>query len=287
MENKINNFFKIILKIFILLLAIVIFTGGIMLALSLIFYVFYGQTYFNRDYKNANLVMLMGTTGQLLAAIFFVKIILKKKIDYIFFKTEGLAKNIGIGLFLGFLQISIYVLLDMGRGALEYSGSSYGNFNLIFLAYFIAFFIQSTSEEVLVRGILTRALSDRFGRNVAILLPSIVFGLLHLGNEGVTILSTLNTILVGIFFAKLLFYKDNIMLTSGVHAGWNFSMAMIYGLNVSGFSGFDGLLNFKILNYKLYDEIYGPEGSIVVTFIEIISIFIIFYLERRKKIKNR
>lgn len=284
MENKVKNFFKIILRIFILLLAIAIFTGGIMLALSLIFY---GKTYFNDDYKNANLVMLMGTTGQLLAAIFFVKFILKKKSDYIFFKRERLAKTIGIGLFLGFLQISIYVLLDMGRGALGYSGSSYGNFNLIFLAYFIAFFIQSTSEEVLVRGILTRVLCDRFGRNVAILLPSIFFGLLHLGNEGVTILSTLNTILVGIFFGKLLFYKENIMLTSGVHAGWNFSMAMIYGLNVSGFSGFDSLLNFKILNYSLYDEIYGPEGSIVVTVIEIISILAIFYLERRKEIRSR
>lgn len=284
MENKVKNFFKIILRIFILLLAIAIFTGGIMLALSLIFY---GKTYFNDDYKNANLVMLMGTTGQLLAAIFFVKFILKKKSDYIFFKRERLAKTIGIGLFLGFLQISIYVLLDMGRGALGYSGSSYGNFNLIFLAYFIAFFIQSTSEEVLVRGILTRVLCDRFGRNVAILLPSIFFGLLHLGNEGVTILSTLNTILVGIFFAKLLFYKENIMLTSGVHAGWNFSMTMIYGLNVSGFSGFDSLLNFRILNYNLYDEIYGPEGSIVVTFIEIVSILAIFYLERRKKVRNR
>lgn len=284
MENKVKNFFKIILKLFILLLAIAIFTGGIMLALSLIFY---GKTYFNDDYKNANLVMLMGTTGQLLAAIFFVKFILKKKSDYIFFKRERLAKTIGIGLFLGFLQISIYVLLDVGRGALGYSGSSYGNFNLIFLAYFIAFFIQSTSEEVLVRGILTRVLCDRFGRNVAILLPSIFFGLLHLGNEGVTILSTLNTILVGIFFGKLLFYKENIMLTSGVHAGWNFSMAMIYGLNVSGFSGFDSLLNFKILNYNLYDEIYGPEGSIVVTFIEIVSILAIFYLERRKKVRNR
>ena len=283
-KNKIKNFFKIILRIFVLLLAIGIFTGGIMLALSLIFY---GKTYFNSDYKNANLVMLMGTTGQLLAGIFFVKFILKKKIDYIYFKNEGLAKNICIGLFLGLLQISIYVLLDMGRGVLGYSGSSFGNFNLIFLAYFIGFFIQSTSEEVLVRGILTRALSDKFGRNVAILLPSIFFGLLHLGNEGVTILSTLNTVLVGIFFAKLLFYKENIMLTSGVHAGWNFSMAMIYGLNVSGFSGFDSLLNFKILNYNLYDEIYGPEGSIVVTFIEIISIFIIFYLERRKEINRR
>ena len=265
------------------MLAIGIFTGGIMLAISLIYY---GKTYFNSDYKNANLVMLMGTTGQLLAGIFFVKFILKKKIDYIYFKTEGLAKNICIGLFLGLLQISIYVLLDMGRGVLGYSGISYGKFNLIFLAYFIGFFIQSTSEEVLVRGILTRVLSDKFGRKVAILLPSIFFGLLHLGNEGVTILSTLNTILVGIFFAKLLFYKENIMLTSGVHAGWNFSMAMIYGLNVSGFSGFDSLLNFKILNYNLYDEIYGPEGSIVVTFIEIISIFIIFYLERRKEVNK-
>lgn len=285
MENKykIKIFLKIILRIFVLLLAITILTGGIMLAISLIFY---GKTYFNSDYKNANLVMLMGTTGQLLAAIFFVKFILKKKIDYIFFKTEGLAKNICIGLFLGLLQISIYVLLDMVRGAIGYRGINYGNFNLIFLAYFIGFFIQSTSEEVLVRGILTRVLSDKFGRTVAIMLPSIVFGLLHLGNEGVTILSTLNTILVGIFFAKLLFYKENIMLTSGVHAGWNFSMAMIYGLNVSGFSGFDSLINFRILNYNLYDKIYGPEGSIVVTFIEIISIFIIFYLERRKDVNK-
>lgn len=282
-KNKVKNFFKIILKLLILMVMIAIFTGGIMLALSLIFY---GQTYFNENYKNANLVMLMGTTGQLSAAILFVKFILKKRVDYIFFKRDKLAKNIALGLFFGFLQISTYVLLDMGSGVLGYQGMNLGNLNLIFLAYFIAFFIQSTSEEVLVRGLLTRALFDKFGKKIAIILPSIFFGLLHLGNEGVTILSTLNTILVGIFFAKLLFYTDNIMVTSGAHAGWNFSMAMIYGLNVSGFSGFDSLLNFKILSYNLYDKTYGPEGSIVVTFIEIISILIIFYLEKRKGVKN-
>lgn len=282
-KNKVKNFFKIILKLLILLAIIAIFTGGIMLALSLIFY---GQTYFNDNYKNANLVMLMGTTGQLLAAILFVKFILKKRLDYIFFKRDKLAKNIPLGLFFGFLQISLYVLVDLGRGVLGYDGINLGNLNLIFLGYFIGFFIQSTSEEFLVRGILTRVLYDRFGKKIAIILPSIFFGLLHLGNEGVTILSILNTILVGIFFAKLLFYTDNIMVTSGAHAGWNFSMAMIYGLNVSGFSGFDSLLNFKILSYNLYDKTYGPEGSIVVTFIEIISILIIFYLEKRKGVKN-
>lgn len=285
MREKLNikDIFKVILKIMILLVGIALLTGGALLLFSLIFY---GQTHFKSDYKNANLVMLLGTTGQISAAILFVKCILKKKFDYIYFKRDKLAKNIALGLFFGFLQISLYVLLDLGRGVLGYQGMKAGNLNLIFLAYFIAFFIQSTSEEVLVRGLLTRALFDKFGKKIAIIFPSIFFGLLHLGNEGVTILSTLNTILVGIFFAKLLFYTDNIMLTSGVHAGWNFSMAMIYGLNVSGFSGFDSLLNFKILNYALYDKAYGPEGSIVVTFIEIISIFIICYLEKRKGVKN-
>lgn len=63
-------------------------------------------------------------------------------------------------------------------------------------------------------------------------------------------------------------------------------MSMIYGFPVSGVAGFNSLLNFKVLNFDLYDKVYGPEGSIVVTFIEIISIFIIFYLERRKEVKN-
>lgn len=285
MREKLNikDIFKIILKVIILLVGIAILTGGALLLFSLIFH---GQTYFKSDYKNANLVMLLGTTGQISAAILFVKFILKKKFDYIYFKKDKLAKNIAIGLLFGFLQISLYVLVDLGRGVLGYQGMKAGNLNLIFLAYFIAFFIQSTSEEVLVRGLLTRALFDKFGKKIAIVLPSLFFGILHLGNEGVTVLSTLNTILVGIFFAKLLFYTDNIMVASGAHAGWNFSMAMIYGLNVSGFSGFDSLLNFKILSYNLYDKTYGPEGSIVVTFIEIISIFIISYLEKRKGVKN-
>ena len=285
MREKLNikDIFKIILMAIILLVGVSILTFAFLTLFSLIFY---GQAFFKNDFKNANLVMLLGTMGQISAAILFVKFLLKKKLNYIFFKRDKLAKNIVLGLFIGLLQISIYILVDLGRGVLGYDGISLGNLNLIFLGYFVGFFIQSTSEEFLVRGILTRALYDRYGKKIEIILPSVFFGLLHLGNEGVTILSTLNTILVGIFFAKLLFYSDNIMLTSGVHAGWNFSMAMIYGLNVSGFSGFDSLLNFKILNYALYDKAYGPEGSIVVTFIEIISIFIIFYLEKRKGVKN-
>ena len=75
MENKVKKFSKIILRLFILLLTIAIFTGGIMLALSLIFY---GKTYFNSDYKNANLVIVNGNYrstigGHLVCKIYFEK----------------------------------------------------------------------------------------------------------------------------------------------------------------------------------------------------------------------
>lgn len=100
-KRKIKNYFKIILKILLLLAMIAILTGGLMLALSLIFY---GQTYFNSDYKNANLVMLMGTTGQLSAAILFLKFILKKKADYIYFKEESLQKTSQLDFSLAFCK---------------------------------------------------------------------------------------------------------------------------------------------------------------------------------------
>ncbi|MBU5669225.1 CPBP family intramembrane metalloprotease [Peptoniphilus sp. MSJ-1] len=278
-----KKFFKTLVKIILSVIAIVLLSGLFMMLGSLLFY---GKTFFNSNWENANLVMLFGTTGQLLGALFITKYIMKKPLSYIFIKKDNLLKNIFIGLLIGFLQISTFVIIALVLNGFSFKGLDLKNLNLFFIAYFIVFFIQSTSEELLVRGMLTRALLDKYGKNVAIYIPSIFFGLLHLANSGVTFISTFNTILVGIFFAKLLFYKEDIMLCSGAHAGWNFSMAIIYGLPVSGFNGFNSLLNFEILNTNICDKVYGPEGSFIVTLIEVISILIMFYLERKKEKLN-
>lgn len=275
--------FKLFLKIFILVVAVVAFNYLFMILGSLLLY---GKTYFYSNWENANLVMLFGTTGQFLGALLITKYIMKKPLSYIFIKKDNLLKNISTGLFIGFLQISSFVVIALVLNGLSFKGLDLKNLNLFFLAYFVTFFIQSTSEELLVRGMLTRALLDKYGKNVAIYAPSIFFGLLHLANNGVTFLSTLNTVIIGIFFAKLLFYTENIMLVSGVHAGWNFSMSMIYGLPVSGFYGFNSLLNFEILNPNICDTSYGPEGSFVVTIVEIISLIILIYMERKKERLN-
>lgn len=278
-----KNFFKLFFKIVILAIALVALNYLFMILGSLILY---GKPYFNNYWEYSNLIMLIGTTGQFLGVFLITKYVIKEPLSYLFLKKHNLVKNISIGLLIGVLQISIFVLITFFFRGISFNRIEFENLNLFFIAYFVAFFIQSSSEELLVRGMLTRALLNKYGKKVAIYGPSIFFGLLHLANNGVTLISTFNTILIGLFFAKLLFYQDNIMLTSGVHAGWNFSMSMIYGFPVSGFAGFNSLLDFKVLNFDLYDKVYGPEGSIVVTFIEIISIFIIFYLERRKEIKN-
>lgn len=279
-----KNSFKLFIKIlFILVIVVMLLDGFFMMIGSLLLY---GKPYFYSSWENANLIMLFGTTGQFLGALLITKYIMKKPLSYIFIREDNLLKNIFVGLLIGFLQISSFVLIALVLNGLSFKGLEFKNLNLVFLAYFITFFIQSTSEELLVRGMLTRALLDKYGKNVAIYVPSIFFGLLHLANNGVTFLSTLNTIIIGIFFARLLFYTDNIMLVSGVHAGWNFSMSLIYGLPVSGFNGFNSLLNFEILNPNICDTVYGPEGSFVVTIIEIISLLILFYLERKKERVN-
>jgi len=278
-----KNFFKHFFKILILVVAVVAFNYLFMILGSLLLY---GKTYFYYNWEHSNLVMLIGTTGQFLSAFLITKYVIKEPFSFLFFKKDNLLQNILVGLLLGFLQITFFVIIAVILRGITFKEIVFENLNLFFIAYFVAFFIQSSSEELLVRGMLTRALLNKFGKNVAIYAPSIFFGLLHLANNGVTFLSTLNTILVGLFFAKLLFYTENIMLVSGVHAGWNFSMAMIYGLPVSGFNGFNSLLNFRILNSNICDKIYGPEASFIVTIIEIISILIIVYLERKKEKLN-
>lgn len=277
---NVKKILKFLIKILILFASIFVLTYGFLFLFSI---VFYGKTYFYSDWENSNLVFLLGTCGQLLSVFLFLKFIIKKPLEYIFYKKDNLFKNIGQGLFWGFFQITVFVLIALAFNFIDFKSFDWNNFNFIFICYFIAFFIQSTSEEVLIRGLLTRFILEKFGKKAAIFVPAIVFGLMHLFNNSVTLISTLNTMLVGIFFALLLFYTKNIMFVSGVHAAWNFSMALIYGLPVSGFNGFNSLISFNILNSHIVDTNYGPEGSIIVTIIEIISIIIIMILGNRRK----
>ncbi|MCM1101452.1 MAG: CPBP family intramembrane metalloprotease [Clostridium sp.] len=104
---------------------------------------------------------------------------------------------------------------------------------LLFL--FVAVFIQSAAEEFLCRGFVYQRLRQRYRRPaVAILGNSLLFALLHLMNDGITVLSVLNIMLTGILFSLMILYLDSMWCAMAAHAAWNFTQNIIFGLPNSG-----------------------------------------------------
>lgn len=106
---------------------------------------------------------------------------------------------------------------------------------IYFIIIFIAVFVQSSAEELLCRGFLYQRLMRSYkSPAVAIIGNSLLFAILHLLNEGITVLSVLNIFLVGILFSLIVYYMNSIWCAMAVHAAWNFTQNIIFGLPNSG-----------------------------------------------------
>lgn len=80
-------------------------------------------------------------------------------------------------------------------------------------------------EESVFRGVIMGLIEDRWNKKIAIFVPSILFGLLHiLGNE-LTIVSTIQLIIagsiVGILFSLVTIESNSIWNSAIVHSIWN------------------------------------------------------------------
>jgi membrane protease YdiL (CAAX protease family) len=94
--------------------------------------------------------------------------------------------------------------------------------------------IAALSEEVLCRGYLLSAIRDGLGTRGAIVVTSVLFGLLHLQNPGTTWESVLMVTLAGVFLAMVRFAFDSLYAAWAAHAGWNWVMAVPLHAPVSG-----------------------------------------------------
>ena len=122
---------------------------------------------------------------------------------------------------------------------------------------------------------------------IGFIVSSIVFGILHMLNPGVDVLSILNIILIGFMFGLYVIHTQDLWGACGIHAAWNFSQANIFGFSVSGLNSSSGsLLKFSINgpNYLTGGQ-FGPEASIFSTVIICIAIIILIFKLRNKDIE--
>ncbi len=142
---------------------------------------------------------------------------------------------------------------------------------LALIAVFVAVFVQSSAEELLCRGFLYQRLRRGYRSPlVAIIGNSLLFALLHLLNDGVTVLSMLNIFASGILFSLMVWYLDSLWCAMAAHAAWNFTQNILFGLPNSGmtvpFSVFR-LDTAAARNSFAYNKGFGLEGTLFANLI--------------------
>jgi membrane protease YdiL (CAAX protease family) len=101
----------------------------------------------------------------------------------------------------------------------------------------------AVTEEVLFRGILFRVLEGWIGTLAALTATGLLFGLSHLLNPNATLWSAIAiAVEAGGMLAAAYAATRTLWLPIGLHFGWNFAEGAIFGTDVSGRTGPDGLL---------------------------------------------
>lgn len=233
---------------------------------------------------------LLNFLGVALLNLAWVKWVEKRPLASLgFFKTSWF-KELSLGFGLGGLQFSLLLALIWLLGGLELTGINLTGRSFLYVLSLIPFWlIQGGTEELLTRGWLLPLLKSKTNLAWAVGLSSSLFGLIHLGNEGVTLLALVNLILAGVSMALYMLWRDNLWSVVGLHAAWNFFQGNVYGVAVSGIDAQASLLsmtNKSGVADWLSGGLFGPEGSLLATVVELAFILYFAYRLRSEQGKG-
>ena len=222
----------------------------------------------------------------LLLFIFWVKVIEKNSLSSLGFVKRNWLKYLAWGILLSLLQMGVIALVYQvcGIGTFELNELSLEPI-LFILGLFPFWLLQGGTEEVATRGWLLTRIAARTNLPLAIAISSSLFGILHMGNAGVTFLSVLNIILDGVLAGLLFIYTDSIWLVVAQHGTWNYVQGNLLGFQVSGTGADASIFSFTMGSGPdwLTGGAFGAEGSIITTLVLLVSLVIVYRLGERKE----
>lgn len=200
--------------------------------------------------------------------VLFVLFIFKNNhyiIDKITTKTKGNnMANLFWGLFIGFVLNGLCALIAMINGDFTLRFSQFEIFRAFGL--FFAVFVQSSAEELLCRGFMyQRLLKSTNSPAFAIIFNSLFFAALHLFNNGMSILPFYCILIFGVFASMLVYYFDSLWMVMGLHAMWNFTQSILFGLPNSGINVPYSIFKIggSVKGSFAYNTVFGLEGTIL------------------------
>ncbi len=232
-----------------------------------------------------NAISLFSTCVPAGLAIVYCTKIEKRSIESMGIKRVDFVKNYLFGMTAGFGAFSLSLLICVIAGASEFSGTNFnGNIPYIIVMFF-GWAVQGAEEEILCRGWLMPSLSQRLPLWAAVIGNAAVFSLLHLFNDGFSIIAFLNILFVGIAFSLIAVKTDSIIACCAFHSVWNAVQGNFYGLPVSG-----GVLDKSVFIFTLSESkdiftggVFGIEGGIGVTVVIVSIIAVCLLLPEKNK----
>jgi len=173
--------------------------------------------------------------------------------------ARGALSPLLLGVLLGVAMFVLVETIILLSGHAQVSG--FGSWaNMLAMLGFA--FAAAVGEEILFRGILFRLLEEAFGLAAALLVSSVIFGVLHAFNpaaswQGIVAISLEAGLLLGLAYAL----TRSLWLPIGIHLGWNFTQGGVFGNTVSGTEA-SGLVVVDMSASQVWTGgEFGPEAS--------------------------
>ncbi len=157
----------------------------------------------------------------------------------------------------------VFLLLIVTDSALVLTWIPQGSPSLLIM--FFLYILIGYSEEIICRGYIQGVMRQTHNPGLIILVPSLIFSLLHSANQGIGWLPYLNLFLIGLFLSLITLSSGNLYSAIGFHIFWNFFQGPIYGFSVSGGQESGLLTTYMKGNSLLNGGTFGPEGGLIVT----------------------
>ncbi|HEV2022436.1 MAG TPA: type II CAAX endopeptidase family protein [Terriglobales bacterium] len=143
---------------------------------------------------------------------------------------------VGTALGAGMVAGSVAAMALAGRVEFHWIGGPRVLLAILAVVYITA--VAAMAEEVAFRGYPFQRLVEGIGAVGGIVVLSVLFGAIHLGNPHASIWGLLNTIGIGAVLAVAYLRTRSLWMPWGIHFGWNLTLGMGFGLPVSGINEF-------------------------------------------------
>jgi len=178
-------------------------------------------------------------------------------------RLKDLLPETGKGLLIGLFYFIVVVGIMMVFGFYQIKSIHFDGYTQF--AQFSFFLTVAVGEEIIFRGIMFRMIDERWNTWVALIVSTIVFGLVHASNPSATWWSTLAIALEsGVLLGASYKYSGSLYLPIGIHWAWNYTQGNIFGFAVSGNDSGSSIITSQVEGPELFTGgAFGAEASII------------------------